>query len=71
MNSEALTLTLSRRLAIADGRNQQEAIIATARLLRSETKSSTAYAALGDFITCQPGNRQKIINEMERMFTNG
>lgn len=33
INSEALALVLSRRLAMADGRNQQQAIIHTAQML--------------------------------------
>lgn len=68
INSEALTLALSRRLAIADDRNQQQAMLQTARKLRSETKNKDTYESLGIFITATPAERQKIVELTERMF---
>ena len=68
INSEALTLVLSRRLAIADGRNQQQAMIHTARQLRAETHSKDTYESLGIFLTATPAERQKIVELSERMF---
>lgn len=70
INSEALTLALSYRLAVADGRNQQQAMLHTARRLRAETKNHDTYASLGIFITAPPAERQKIINLTERIFNN-
>ncbi len=68
INSEALTLVLSRRLAIADGRNQQAAMIHTARVLRAETKNPDTYQSLGAFLTTTPAERQKILEVTEGMF---
>jgi hypothetical protein len=68
VNSEALTLVLSRRLAIADGRNQQQAMIHTARVLRNETHSRDTYESLGIFLTATPAERQKILDVSEGMF---
>lgn len=68
MNSDALTLALSRLIAIAERRNQQESIVATARRIRATTKDKTTYSALGDFITCSPAERQKILNVTEGLF---
>ena len=67
-NSEALTLALSRRLAIADGRSQQQAMIHTARVLRAETKNADTYQSLGVFLTATPAERQKILEVTEGMF---
>jgi hypothetical protein len=69
INSEALTLALSRRLAIADGRSQQQAMIHTARVLRAETKNPDTYQTLGVFLTATPAERQKILAVTEGMFT--
>lgn len=68
INSEALTLVLSRRLAIADGRNQQQAIIHTARVIRNETRNRDTYESLGIFLTATPAERQKILDMSERLF---
>ena len=68
INRDALTLCLSRRLAMSDGRNQQQAMIATARTLRSETRNTDTYDALGVFIAATPAERQKIVALSERMF---
>lgn len=67
INSEALTLALSRRLAMVDKRNQQAAMIHTARVLRAETKNKDTYKALGEFITCTDAERQVIMEATERM----
>lgn len=68
INSEALTLALSRRLAIADNRNQQQAMIQTARLIRAETKNRDTYESLGIFLTSTDAERQKIVSLTEKMF---
>ena len=67
-NSEALTLALSRRLAIADGRSQQQAMIHTARVLRAETKNNDTYQSLGVFLTATPAERQRVVELTEKMF---
>ena len=66
-NFEAVTLCLSRRLAQADGRNQQAAMIHTARVIRQETKSKDSYESLGLFLTATPAERQKVVEMTERM----
>lgn len=71
INSEALTLCLSRRLAIADGRNQQQAMMQTARIIRQHTKRKDTYEALGIFLTATPAERQKIVALSEKMFIGG
>jgi hypothetical protein len=68
INSEALTLALSRLLAIVDGRNQQAAMIHTARVLRAETKNPDTYQSLGVFLTATPAERQKILAVTEGLF---
>ena len=68
INSEDLTIALSSRLAIVDGRNQQAAMIHTARVLRSETKNRDTYESLGVFLTATPSERQRIVEVTERMF---
>lgn len=70
INSEAMTIALSRRLAEAEKRNVQQSMIQTARKMRSETKDKETYSALGEFITCSDDERMVIINTMERMFKN-
>ena len=71
INAEALTLCLSRRLAMADGRNQQAAMIDTARKIRRQTKSRDTYESLGLFLTATPQERQKVVALSERMFLIG
>lgn len=66
-NSDILTLALSRQLAIADGRNTQAAMIATARTIRARTKDSDTYESLGLFITATPTERHTILNMTEGM----
>lgn len=68
INSEALALVLSRRLAMADGRNQQQAIIHTARVIRNETRNRDTYESLGIFLSATPAERQKILDVSERLF---
>lgn len=67
-NSIALNMALSRKLAMVDGRSQQEAIIACARKDRAETKSRENYRMLGEFITAKPQDRESIVEIMERSF---
>lgn len=67
INAEALTLYLSRRLAIADGRNQQQAMMQTARIIRQQTKRKDTYEALGIFLTATPEGWEKIVALSEKM----
>ena len=67
-NSEALTLCLSRQLARVDGRNQQQAMIQTARIIRRETKSHEVFESLGLFINATPTERMAIAQFSERQF---
>lgn len=66
MQSDAIKLCLSRRFAMLEGRNQQAAMIATARIIREETKDRETYAALGEFITATPRDRQIIVDVAEQ-----
>ena len=67
INSQALTIALSRRLAMSDKRNQQQAIIQTAsRLMDGATE--TAKAALIDLISATPAEKQKTVDTVEKMF---
>ena len=67
INSQALTIALSRRLAMSDKRNQQQAIIQTAsRLMDGAT--GTTNAALIDLISATPAEKQKIVDAVEKMF---
>lgn len=68
INSEALTLALSRRLAIADGRNPQQAMIHTARVIRNETRNKDTYESLGIFLTATAAERVMAVAMSERMF---
>lgn len=66
MNGDAVTLCLSRRFAMLEGRNQQAAMIATARRLRMETTREDTYHNLGLFITATPRERQLIVDVAEK-----
>lgn len=68
INGDGLTIALSRRLAIVDGRNQQQAMIQTARTIRRETKNKDTYESLGVFLTATPEEKDKTIELVERMF---
>lgn len=65
-NSKATTIALARRLAMADNRNQQAAIVqCAARMLDGageETKDS-----LMRLISATPAQRQEILSLTERM----
>ena len=65
INSEALTLALSRRLAIADKRPQQAAIIQTAARLLSGADAETKDSLMR-LIAATPSERQIIINLTEK-----
>lgn len=69
INSEALTLALSRRLAIADGRNQQAAMVQCAARLLDGAIPETKHSLL-QFIAATPAERQRIVSLTERMFLN-
>lgn len=68
INGDGLTIALSRRLAIVDGRNSQQAMIQTARTIRRETKNRETYESLGVFLTATPEEKDKTIELVERMF---
>ncbi|WP_333609612.1 hypothetical protein [Arsukibacterium sp.] len=65
---EALTICLSRAIARIEQRNQQEAMLNTARQLRAATRDIGTYNALGDFISASPAERHAIVTLMGRMF---
>lgn len=66
-NSDMLTLALSCRLALVDGRNAQASMIKTARIIRARTTCKETYECLGMFITMAPNARLFVIGETERM----
>lgn len=66
MNGDAVTLCLSRQFAMLEGRNQQAAMIATARRLRMTTTNEETYSSLGLFITATPRERQIMVGITER-----
>ena len=68
INGDGLTIALSRRLAIVDGRNSQQAMIQTTRTIRRETKNRETYESLGVFLTATPEEKDKTIELVERMF---
>jgi hypothetical protein len=65
INSEALTLALSRRLAQADKRNQQATIIQTAARLLSGADAETKDSLMR-VIAATPSERQIIISLTEK-----
>ena len=66
MNGDAVTLCLSRHFAMLEGRNQQAAMIATARRLRMTTTNEETYSSLGLFITATPRERQIMVDITEK-----
>lgn len=67
-NSQALTIALARRLAIADKRQQQAAIVQTAARLLQQSDNELTKKACFDLIAASPSERQRIIGLTERMF---
>lgn len=67
INSQALTISLSRQLAIADKRPQQSAIVQTAARLLPDADSETKDALLR-LIAASPADRQQIVSVMDEMF---
>ena len=67
INSEALTLALSRRLAQADKRPQQAVIIQTAARLLSGADAETKESLMR-LIAATPSERQRILNLTEAGF---
>jgi len=67
-NTEALTIALARRLAIAEKRPQQAAIIQTAARMMTQTKDEQTKRACLDLIAASPAERQKIIALTEKLF---
>jgi hypothetical protein len=67
-NAEALTIALARRLAIADKRPQQAAIIQTAARMMTQTQDPQTKRACLDLIAASPAERQKIVALTEKLF---
>lgn len=65
INSQSITISLARQLAIADKRPQQAAIVQTAARLLPDADSETKEALLR-FIAASPADRQKIVSFTER-----
>lgn len=70
INTEALTICLARRLAIADKRPQQAAIIQTAARMMMQTQDEQTKRACLDLIAASPSERQRIISLTEKLFMN-
>lgn len=66
-NTQALTLALARRLAIADKRNQQAAIVQTAANLLQGADDVTKENLL-ILIAATPSERQRVVALVEKMF---
>jgi hypothetical protein len=67
-NTEALTIALARRLAIAEKRPQQAAIIQTAARMMTQTQDPQTKRACLDLIAASPAERQRIIALTEKLF---
>lgn len=67
INSQALTISLSRQLAIADKRPQQAAIVQTAARLLSESEGETKESLML-LIAATPAQRQQIVSNMDKVF---
>lgn len=66
INSQALTISPARQLAIADKRPQQAAIVQTAARLLSESEGETKENLML-LIAATPAQRQGIVGLTERM----
>lgn len=64
INSQALTISLARQLAIADKRPQQAAIVQTAARLLPDADSETKEALLR-LIAASPADRQILARSYE------
>lgn len=67
IDSQALTISLSRQLAIADKRPQQAAIVQTAARLLSESEGETKESLML-LIAASPAQRQQIVSAYDGMF---
>jgi hypothetical protein len=67
-NTEALNIALARRLAIAEKRPQQAAIIQTAARMMTQTQDPQTKLACLDLIAATPADRQRIVEFVEKMF---
>jgi hypothetical protein len=67
-NTEALNICLARRLAIADKRPQQAAIVQTAARMMTQTQDQQTKLACLDLIAATPAERQRIVEFVEKMF---
>jgi hypothetical protein len=64
-NTEALNICLARRLAIADKRPLQAAIVQTAARMMTQTQDQQTKLACLDLIAATPAERQRIV-ELEQ-----
>jgi len=67
-NTEALTIALARRLAIADKRPQQAAIIQTAARMMTQTQDARTKARCMELISATPQERQRAVALTEKLF---
>ena len=68
INTEALTIALARRLAIADQRPQQAAIIQTAARMMVQTQDARTKARCLELIAATPQERQRVVALTEKLF---
>lgn len=64
-NSQATTIALARRLAMADNRNQQAAIVQCAAKMLDGADDETKDALM-QLIAASPAQRQEIVSRAER-----
>jgi hypothetical protein len=67
-NTEALNIALARRLAIADKRPQQAAVIQTAASMMAQTQDPQTKRACLDLIAASPSEHQRIVSLTEKLF---
>ena len=68
-NSQATTIALARRLAMADNRNQQAAIVQCAARMLDGTDAKTKDSLM-QLIAASPAQRQEIVSRVERDVIN-
>ena len=67
-NTEALNIALARRLAIADKRPQQAAIIQTAARMMVQTQDARTKVRCMELIAATPQERQRAVALTEKLF---
>jgi hypothetical protein len=67
-NTEALNIALARRLAIADKRPQQAAIIQTAARMMVQTQDARTKARCMELISATPQERQMAVALTVKLF---